>query len=131
MLKSQIEIGKTYVAKISGKLTNVKIMAESRYGNGWDARNTKTHREVRIKSAANLRSEVKPARCISGWVGRIGEINPDACDNCVKVLAARESFTRQYREAIATGTHEFAAKIRQEYKDFAAATPCLNPRKES
>jgi hypothetical protein len=54
MKKSDIQIGGQYVAKVSGKLTTVKILNESPYG-GWDGRNTVTGREVRIRSAAKLR----------------------------------------------------------------------------
>ena len=58
MLKSQVEIGRQYVVKVSGKLAVVKILRESPYG-GWEAVNTATNKAVRIKTAARLR---KPAR---------------------------------------------------------------------
>ena len=54
MKKKDVEIGKTYLAKVSGKVVPVRITGESRYG-GWDAVNTKTKRSVRIKTAARLR----------------------------------------------------------------------------
>ena len=54
MKKAEIEIGATYAAKVSGKLTYVRIVNESTYG-GWNAINTATKHEVRIKSAARLR----------------------------------------------------------------------------
>lgn len=57
MLKRDVEIGATYVAKISGKLSRVRIIAPSRFG-GWDALNLDTNRQVRIKSAAKLRARV-------------------------------------------------------------------------
>lgn len=57
MKKAQVEIGKRYVAKVSGELTVVRLSAESRYG-GWDAVNERTGRTVRIKSAAKLRKEI-------------------------------------------------------------------------
>lgn len=56
MKKSQIRLGGIYVAKVSGKLTTVRLDSESRYG-GWSATNTVSGREVRIKSAAKLRRE--------------------------------------------------------------------------
>ena len=56
MKKKEVEIGKNYLAKISGKLTAVKIVSESPYG-GWIGRNIATGREVRIKTAAKLRWE--------------------------------------------------------------------------
>jgi hypothetical protein len=53
MKKSQIGIGETYLAKVSGKLVQVRIIRESVYG-GWLAINLSTGREVRIKTAARL-----------------------------------------------------------------------------
>lgn len=57
MLKSQMKLGNTYVAKVSNRLVHVRIDSESRFG-GWIATNLQTSREVRIKSAAKLRKEV-------------------------------------------------------------------------
>ena len=59
MKKDQVQIGGTFVAKVSGKLATVRIDAESRFG-GWDATNVSTRRRVRIKSAQRLRREVRP-----------------------------------------------------------------------
>lgn len=58
MKKHEIKIGSTYVAKVSDKLTKVRITGESPFG-GWDAINTETGRAVRVRSAQRLRSEVK------------------------------------------------------------------------
>ena len=54
MKKVEIEIRKTYLAKVSGKLVPVRILMESPAG-GWFAVNEITNREVRIKSAQRLR----------------------------------------------------------------------------
>ena len=54
MKKRDIKIGQTYLAKVSGKLVSVRITSESPHG-GWNAVNTTTGREVRIRSAARLR----------------------------------------------------------------------------
>lgn len=59
MLKKDVSIGKTYVAKISNVLVEVRLDSVSPYG-GWNATNLKTGRSVRIKSAGKLRREVKP-----------------------------------------------------------------------
>ena len=59
MKKSEIEIGAVYIAKVSGKLAYVRIIGDSPYG-GWCGRNLQTGCSVRIKTAARLRSEVKP-----------------------------------------------------------------------
>lgn len=57
MLKKDVKIGTTYAAKISGTVQPVTITGESLYG-GWNGRNEKTGRAVRIKSAQKLRFEV-------------------------------------------------------------------------
>ncbi len=54
MKKREIEIGNTYIAKVSGVLTKVRITRESPYG-GWQGTNLATGREIRIRSAARLR----------------------------------------------------------------------------
>ena len=58
MRQKDVVIGRYYLAKVSGKMVIVRIERESPYG-GWDARNTKTLRMVRIKTAGRLRSEVR------------------------------------------------------------------------
>jgi hypothetical protein len=57
MKKRDVEIGKTYLAKVSGNLVPVRITSESVHG-GWNAVNSTTGREVRIRSAARLRRPV-------------------------------------------------------------------------
>jgi hypothetical protein len=54
MKKSEVKIGGMYTAKVTNKLVQVRIDAESRYG-GWDATNLVTGKKVRIKSPAKLR----------------------------------------------------------------------------
>jgi hypothetical protein len=56
--KNEVKVGGTYKAKVSGKLTEVRITGESRYG-GWDAVNVLTNKKVRIKSAQRLRGEAR------------------------------------------------------------------------
>jgi hypothetical protein len=57
MQKSEVKIGGIYTAKVTNKLVQVRIEAESRYG-GWDATNLGTNKKVRIKSAQRLRAAV-------------------------------------------------------------------------
>lgn len=57
MKKAQVRVGGRYLAKVSGGLAVVRITGESRYG-GWDARNERTGKQVRIRSAQRLREEV-------------------------------------------------------------------------
>jgi hypothetical protein len=67
MKKAQVSIGEHYVAKISGRLTVVRLDSinniwrhngRSQRFNGWKATNMRTGREVAIRSAAKLRSRV-------------------------------------------------------------------------
>ena len=59
MKKRDVQVGQTYLAKVSGRLAPVRITRESPYG-GWDAVNGKTGRSVRIRSAQRLRRTVAP-----------------------------------------------------------------------
>jgi len=61
MLKSEVEIGATYLMKVSGKLTKVILTDSSTGYNGrsrWGGINLSTGRAVIVKSAAKLRSKV-------------------------------------------------------------------------
>jgi hypothetical protein len=57
MKKSEVKIGRVYMAKVTNKVVQVRIDAESRYG-GFDATNLATGKNVRIKSPARLRVAV-------------------------------------------------------------------------
>ena len=61
MKKADIKIGSVYRAKVSDKLTDVRIDAENA-GGGWDATNLATKKKVRIKSAQRLQGEVGAKR---------------------------------------------------------------------
>ena len=72
MKQSEIQIGATYIAKVSGHLVPVRVIKErgtvvrfhgvaaptERHG-GWDAINTTTGREIHIRGAARLRRKVE------------------------------------------------------------------------
>jgi hypothetical protein len=60
MQKQTVHIGKTYIVKVSGTLANVRLTREHDRG-GWYGTNLATGREIRIRTAARLRSEAKPA----------------------------------------------------------------------
>lgn len=57
MKKEEVQIGKAYTVKVSGKLVPVAIVQANPMG-GWDGLNLVTHRGVRIRSAARLRHRV-------------------------------------------------------------------------
>jgi len=61
MKKSEVTIPGFYTAKVSGQIVTVKVYAIHRLG-GWHAINMATGREIRIKTAARLRSRVTEAR---------------------------------------------------------------------
>ena len=64
MQKHNIKVGSTYIVKVSGTLAKVHLTREHPRG-GWYGTNLATGREIRIRTAARLRSEVKPAQGIS------------------------------------------------------------------
>ncbi len=67
MKKSEIKVGGKYLAKVSGKLTTVRVDAirERAYMSGgqsqhyYDVTNLATGRQTTFRSAAKFRSEVK------------------------------------------------------------------------
>ena len=63
MQKHNVQIGTTYIAKVSGTLAKVRLTREHDRG-GWYATNLATGREIRIRTAARLRSEAKPEQRI-------------------------------------------------------------------
>lgn len=61
MEKKDVKIGQEYIAKVTDKLTTVRILAESRHG-GWDAINVATGKKIRIKTAQRLRGPAHPQK---------------------------------------------------------------------
>ena len=57
MKKADVQIGATYLVKVSGNLVPVKITHEHPNG-GWEGRSLKTRKTIRIKSAQRLRRMV-------------------------------------------------------------------------
>jgi hypothetical protein len=57
MKKSTIKTGEVYQVKVSGKLTDVRIIGGNPHG-GWDGVNIATNKTVRIKSGARLGKSV-------------------------------------------------------------------------
>ena len=64
MQKHNVKVGTTYIVKVSGTLAKVRLTREHPRG-GWYGTNLATGREIRIRTAARLRSEAKPAQGIS------------------------------------------------------------------
>ena len=64
MQKQNVHLGTTYIVKVSGTLAKVRLTREHPRG-GWYGTNLATGREIRIRTAARLRSEVPTAQEIS------------------------------------------------------------------
>jgi hypothetical protein len=64
MQKHSVKVGTTYIVKVSGTLAKVRLTREHARG-GWYGTNLATGREIRIRTAARLRSEACPAQPIS------------------------------------------------------------------
>lgn len=73
MRKTDVKVGESYMAKVSGKLAVVRLVDESPYG-GWVAVNTQTGRKVRIKTAARLRWRIDDRCTCDRWEG-------ESCDH--------------------------------------------------
>jgi vancomycin resistance protein YoaR len=75
MKKNEVKIGGVYTAKVTNKLVQVRIDAESRYG-GWDVVNLATGKKVRIKSPARLRTVVGGDGAATG--AKKAKVRPEA-----------------------------------------------------
>ncbi len=63
MKQNEIKIGNTYTAKVSDRLTKVRIDSKHSSGKGWNATNIATGKRIHIKSAQRLRSAAsEPAK---------------------------------------------------------------------
>lgn len=60
MKKADVKVGETYIARVSGNLVPVKIREAFPLG-GWMGVNTKTGRDVRIRTAGRLRGKAAQA----------------------------------------------------------------------
>lgn len=105
MTKEQVVIGGVYLAKVSGKLTPVRLTEVSAYG-GWNAINTMTRRAVRIRTAAKLRGKV---RC-------------NGCSNC-KAWQAERTRVEALVRGLAVGSPERMAIV-TPWLEFAKAHVC-------
>ncbi len=61
MKKSEVQIGSRYIAKVSGRLTVVRVTGESPHG-GWVGQNVETGRAMRIRADPFRRRGGPPAR---------------------------------------------------------------------
>ena len=69
MQKQNVKVGTTYIVKVSSTLAKVRLTREHNRG-GWYGTNLATGREIRIRTAARLRSEAPTTQGISYDVAR-------------------------------------------------------------
>jgi len=75
MKKSEVRIGGIYAAKVSDRITEVRIDGVNPHG-GWNATNLATGKNVRIKRAQRLRHEISDAPADAP------PPDPDHCSRC-------------------------------------------------
>jgi len=118
MKQDQIQIGKTYAAKVNDKISPVRINSENEHG-GWNGTNLRTNKNVRIKSAQRLRNEIKvpedadkhayPGKLATDEAAASGEAKPNRRKKKVakKKLSNKD---RDHARAQAKADQENAAK---------------------
>lgn len=111
MKKIEVKIGGTYVAKVSDRLTEVRIDRVSEHG-GWDATNVTTGKSVRIKSPARLRRAVKK--------GKSAEAAPATVEDLHRQAAAEADGTKAKKAAKAKGEKAPKADGKMSCLDAAA-----------
>jgi len=114
MRKHEVKVGGRYVAKMSDKLTLVRIDRENPHG-GWDARNTATGKKVRIKSAQRLRG---PANLMKREVAAAQAATSAALVG--KVVTKTEAVDDAMKTAAAAKKAEKTAKVDAWRKEVAA-----------
>ncbi len=103
MKKNEVQVGASYIAKVSGKLAEVRITNQSRFG-GWDAVNVATKKAVRIKSAQRLRAAAgKPKAKADAPKAKPAAANPLLGDGDF-TDAINAATVEQLREALAADT---------------------------
>lgn len=69
MRKADVLVGETYIAKVCNALVPVRLESTSIFG-GWNGRNLKTGRPIRVKSAQRLRG-LAPGELRAAQEGRL------------------------------------------------------------
>jgi hypothetical protein len=133
MKKADIKIGSVYRAKVSDKLTDVRIDAErpASGGGGWDATNLATRKKVRIKSAQRLRApamtgpDAKAVAAADQENARVRDerkANPDGQSASERAMAKAPKTTKAPRATTAATDAKGKAKAATGAKKTKAAT---------
>ncbi len=96
MKKDEVKIGGIYVAKVSDRITTVRIESVNRHG-GWNAVNTATGKRIRVKNAQRLRAEANGSQTTGAPAGRRSRRTPgEAVETAVATeTPAAESATTE------------------------------------
>lgn len=123
MLKKDIRVGGVYVAKISSKLTQVRVDAikdQTRWNGtacmSYGVTNLTTGRRTTFRSAAKFRSEVKPAQLACPVQGRFPECGKYApCPHVDSVKPANEPADLQ---SVVNPLNEFYEQLAKPFGQF-------------
>jgi hypothetical protein len=123
MKKNEVKVGGEYIAKVSGRLAQVRIDRENPHG-GWDATNLATKKAVRIKSAQRLRAEAgrkaAGATHVAAGAKQAAEVAKDAKATPVAAGgAATNPLEAHYRAQKDVAKTEKAAKVAAWRKEIA------------
>lgn len=116
MLKDQVIIGGKYAATVSGKRAVIEIKSVSQYG-GWNAVNTATGREVRVRTVRRLKH---PA---AKWVMSLQPKSPEELDKkpfvCIRCAHPMSAEKTGFITSYGFPVHVACGKVGelQEYKD--------------
>lgn len=128
MKKNEVKIGEVYVAKVSDRLTEVRIDSTHTHG-GWNATNIRTGKRIRVKSAQRLRCRAAAAEAARQVASR-RRARPDAepmpaDPGCGAAASALGAETRPEVEG-AAATRDGASRP----ADRDPATPPARSRRE-
>jgi hypothetical protein len=127
MKKSEVKVGGVYAVKVTNKVVQVRIDAESRHG-GWDGTNLTTGKKVRIKSPARLRggadataaeqsSDAKPKR------GKAKQANGEKKPKRMSGLDAAAKVLEESGQAMTAKDMVEAAEAKGYWKSPGGKTP--------
>ena len=132
MKKHEVKVGGEYIAKVSGRLAQVRIDRENPHG-GWDATNLATRKAVRIKSAQRLRAEAGRKAAPAAHVGAGAKPAAGSAKDTKALPAAAGGETTNpleahYRGQKDTAKAEKAAKVAAWRKEIAAKAAKPDPQ---
>jgi len=110
--KSTIKAGEVYQVKVSGKLTEVRIVGGNPHG-GWDGINLATKKSVRIKSGARLRKPISQKAKEAVKESETKTHTPGQVETQTKETAVTPAVKKERHKSKPSGL-DSAAKVLQE-----------------